>query len=104
MFGTQDTDLLVKRTIEELDDSSASPTYDNVMYDFIDYHVKVLQQGSGLFLIDAIDYLKSDEMRGEFEYQVEVYAKMHIKPKYSPDDVVIISREQLDELLRKANR
>lgn len=73
MFNDQE---LIDRTIEELDDSSTSPTYDNVMFDFIDYHVKVLQKGSGLYLIDAIDYLKSDEMRDEFEYHIEQYAKM----------------------------
>lgn len=88
MFNKAMINQLVKETINDTDNDGNSKTCDSVVLGFIDYMVNVLHEGSGLYIIDAIDYLKSDEMRESFEYYVDEYASMVIKPKYSPNDVM----------------
>ena len=73
MFGTQDTDALVKRTIEELDDDSTSTTYDEVMMNFIDYITRTIMAAQDVPIQYAIDHMDSDEFKDELHMYIGLY-------------------------------
>ena len=104
MFGTQDTDALVKRTIEEFDDDSISTTYDDVMFNFIDYITHLIMVDQDASIYDAIDYMHSDEFHDEFSYYIDNYFGRFYGSMCSFKNKVRMNEEHLDELLRKANR
>ena len=49
-------------------------------------------------------YISAIQLHDEFNMYLENYFGMYHKPKYSPDDLVWIPKEQLDELLKAAGR
>lgn len=73
MFGTQDTDTLVKRTLKELEDDAISTTYDEVMFDFIDYITKVTMAAQDVPIQYAIDYMDSDEFQDELHMYIKLF-------------------------------
>lgn len=97
-------DELVKRTLKELVDDSISTTYDDTMFNFIEYIIKVNMAAQDVSFIEAFRHMKSDDFHDEFNMYLENYFGMYHKPKYSPDDFVWIPKEQLDELLKAAGR
>lgn len=103
MFGKK-IESQVTKTLEEFEEWGFSDTYDGIILDFIDYMVEVIRGGFGTDFLDAYDYLKSDDMKMELDYYMEMYLDMAHKPKYSPDDLVTIPKEQLDKLIKAANR
>lgn len=103
MFGTN-TQELIDRTLEELEDDATSTTYDEVMFNFIDYITHVFMASQDASIYDAINHMHSDEFHDEFTMYIENYSARFCKPKYSHDDLVIIPREQLDELIKASNQ
>ena len=73
MFGTQNTDLLVKSTIEELEHDTGSTTYDEVMFNFIDYITHLIMVDQDVPIQYAIDYMDSDEFRDELHMYIMMY-------------------------------
>ena len=73
MFGTQNTDLLVKSTIEELEHDSGSTTYDEVMFNFIDYITNFFMVDRDTSIYDAIDYMDSDEFKDVLHMYIKLY-------------------------------
>lgn len=107
MFGTQDTNALVNRTLEELEDDSTSTTYDEVMFNFIDYIVQVFMASQDASIYDAIGHMHSDEFHDEFYMYVENYFTRFHSPKYhkySPNDLVWMDKEQLNKLIEASGR
>lgn len=102
MFGTQDTNALVGRTLEELDDDATSTTYDEVMYNFIDYIVNVTMACQEATIYDAIDHMFSDEFHDEFRMYINNYFARFHGSKEPPAKIVIIPREQLDAMIAEA--
>lgn len=72
MFGNNNQKL-IDRTLEELGDDATSTTYDEVMFDFIDYitHIFIACQDASIH--DAINYMNSDEFHDEFTFYIENY-------------------------------
>lgn len=98
MFGTQDTDTLVKRTLKELEDDSTSTTYDEVMMNFIDYITRTIMAAQDVPIQYAIDHMDSDEFQDELHMYIENYFGRFCKPKHLLDDLVWAPKEQLDEI------
>ena len=73
MFGTQNTDLLVTSTIEELEYDSVSTTYDEVMFNFIDYITHLIMVDQDVPIQYAIDYMDSDEFKDELHMYITMY-------------------------------
>lgn len=103
MFGTN-TQELIDRTLEELEDDATSTTYDEVMFDFIDYITHIFMASQDASIHDAINHMKSDEFHDEFHMYIENYFCRFYGTKYSPNDIVWMSKEQLDRLIKAANR
>ena len=73
MFGTQDTDALVKMTLQELEDDSTSTTYDEVMMNFIDYITKVTMAAQDVPIQYAVDHMDSDEFQDELHMYIQIF-------------------------------
>ena len=101
MFNNQ---KLIDRTLEEIENDEISTTYDEVLEGFIDYIIKLNMACNDMTFLEAFDHMNSDDFKDEFSMYMDFYLAKHHKPKYSPDDLVIIPREQLDQLVKASNR
>lgn len=104
MFGTQNTDLLVKSTIEELEYDSVSTTYDEVMFNFIDYITHFIMVDQDASIYDAINYMNSDEFHDELYMYIENYFCRFYGSRRSFKGLVWMNKEQLDELVKSSDR
>ena len=104
MFGIQDTDALVKRTLEELEDDSTSTTYDEVMSNFIDYIIQIFMTCQDASIYDAINYIGSDEFHDEFNYYIENYFGRFYGSMCSFKNNVRMNKEHLDESVKNSDR
>jgi len=94
---------------EELDDEATSPTMDNLIEEFIRLNINIYMDcNGGSTIYDGISYIKSDEFNDMLDFYKERVISQIIEenggPKYSPDDLVWIPKEQLDELIKAAGR
>lgn len=72
-FGYQATDLLVRRTLKELEDDPTSSTYDRVMFDFISYMAQVYSPTMDMWDDELNEYFKSDEFHDMINLYVDLY-------------------------------
>lgn len=72
-FGYQATDLLVRRTLNELEDDSTSSTYDHVMFDFIDYMAQIYSPMMDMRDDELNEFFKSDEFHDMISLYVDLY-------------------------------
>lgn len=72
MFGTNNQEL-IDRTLEELDDDATSTTYDEVMFDFIDYITRTTMAAQDVPIQYAIDYMDSDEFKDELHMYIRLF-------------------------------
>ena len=103
MFGTQDTDLLVKSTIEELEYDSVSTTYDEVMFNFIDYITHLIMVDQDASIYDAINYIGSDEFHDEFNYYIENYFGRFYGSMCSFKNKIRMNKEHLDKSVKNSD-
>lgn len=103
MFGTNNQEL-IDRTLEEFEDDATSTTYDEVMFNFIDYITHVFMASQDASIHDAIRHMNSDEFHDEFTMYIENYFCRFYGAKYSSNDIVWMSKEQLDRLIKASNR
>lgn len=108
-FNISQNDKIRNTIWDELEEEATSPTLDNLLMEFIRLNMEVYMDcNGGATIYDAISYIKSDEFNNTLDYYKEKVISQVIRenggPKYSPNDLVWIPKEQLDELLKAAGR